>query len=155
MKSLGYVTGNLTKGLPYTFKFSTTVGVWYDKDFQNYLRHYIQNSARLLTYIKKTPIFAKHNVYITIIPIVDNLTSDYFVKIVNEAVNKFRARYAPEFVMSRLVFIDSFKGQITEAIRLEEEEERQKGLPKWAKDLAIIGGVVIVAGVAINALIKR
>lgn len=150
--SYGYVAGYLKKGEPYTLKYSCSVGVFYHTDLQSYLSTYLRNNVNVLS-VTGGPIYKF--AYITVIPIVDNITSDYLVKIIKDGTDKFNAKYTPQFLMSTLTFVDITKGSTVEIIKQEVATEKEAGLPGWAKDALIIGGITVGAIVITLALIKR
>jgi|GEM_PF-3987050 len=151
MDHYGYVTGYLKKDHPYTIVYTrSVVGIFYYNDFKEYLKWYISKSAQLQA-ITVAGMFPQRW-YIAIVPVVDNLDSPYLVKIINEAVEKFRAKYTPQALMSTLAFSDIHVGPVTTAMK---EEEKKKGLPEWGRDLAIIGAITLIAGIAVAALIKK
>lgn len=151
--SYGYVAGYLKKGEPYTLKYSRSVGVFYPLDLQNYLITYLKNNVNVISVTEKGTIWRE--VYITVSPIVDNLTSDYLVKVTKEGIDKFKAKYTPQIVMADLTFVDITKGSTIEIIKQEVAAERDKGLPGWAKDALVMGGITVGVIVVTLALIKK
>lgn len=150
MLQYGYVSGNLVQGQPYTLKFTDSPGVFNNKEFENYIKWYISKSANFIS-MTITGFIPPKPVYITIVPVVDNLTSDYIIDVFNKGIDLFRKQYTPEWAISKLTFVDIVPGTGTETIKKEEE----KGLPTWGKDLAIIGGITVVAAVVVLAIIKK
>lgn len=146
----GYISGDLIKGQPYTLKYTRSLGFFYYDEFETYLKWYIQNNATLVSIIKKGAF--PEDVYITIIPVVDNLTSSGIVNVINSGVNLFRKKYSPDWSISTFTFVDIISGAGVEVIT---KEGKEAGLPAWGKDLAIIGGITIVAAVAIMAIVKK
>lgn len=147
----GYVSGNLIKGQPYTLKFSASAGVFNNKEFEAYIKWYISKSANFVS-MTITGFLPPKPVYITIVPIVDNLTSDYIIDIFNKGIDLFRKKYTPEWAISKLTYVDITTGTGTEVIKKEIEEGK---LPAWGKDLAIIGGITVVTAIAIMSIIKK
>lgn len=150
LSGYGYISGYLVPEQLYTLKYTRSLGFFYLDEFETYLKWYIQKSANLISIIKSGEFPEK--IYITINPIVKNLTSDYIVKTIGEGIEKFRNKYTPIFAESNLSFVDILKGSGEEVKKKETEESK---LPGWAKQLAIIAGVVVVGAVAIKSLIKK
>lgn len=151
--SYGYVAGYLKKNEPYTIKYSRSIGIFYPIDLQNYLVTYLRNNVNVISITEKGTIWRE--VYITVIPIVDNLTSDYLVKVTKDGIDKFKAKYTPQIVMADLTFVDVTKGSTVETIKQEVAAEREVGLPGWAKDALVMGGITVGVIVVTLALIKK
>lgn len=148
---LGYISGYLTKGQPYTLKFSASAGLFDNKAFEEHIKWYIQNSANFISMLV-TEFLPPKPVYITIVPVVDNLTSAYLIDIFNAGIDSFRGKYTPKWSISNLTFIDITGGTGTEVV---QKERVSIALPAWGKDLAIIAGVVLIGAVAVTTLIKK
>jgi len=144
----------LKKDNLYTIKYKCGWGWLRLADLSQFLRKCLSEDKKIARVINvaETGLFTR-DLYISVIPY-KNLKLINFISYLNSCLSKFSKQSIAQkiFVFPYCHYADIVEGDL---ISMKKKEKEEKGLPAWAEDLALIGGLTAIGIVAVKTLIEK